>query len=66
MGKAYRVKMITLKNGTTLNDKIVFVNGAFLIVFNDEADDAPCWYNCDTVEKMECVELIDNRRMRVG
>ena len=32
--------------------------------YDDVNDSAPDWYACDTAEKLECVELIDERHMK--
>lgn len=60
-----KVKRIVLKNGKKpVSDCVVWMNGAFAVVGTDETDTAPTWYNVDTIEKMEGVEVMEPRKAR--
>ena len=61
---AYRAKTIVFADGNILHDKIIVLNGQFLVVF-DDMDTAPDWYNIDLIEKMEDVELTAEKKMRI-
>lgn len=57
------VNVIHFTNGDTLEDKIVFVAGGFLIVEADAPEQMPTWYNLQTVQALQEV-TIDGRQGR--
>ena len=61
--KPLQVKTIRFINGDILENKTVFVAGGFLIVEADPPDQAPTWYNLQTVEALQEV-TVDGREIR--
>lgn len=51
------VKLIQFTDGTTLENRMVFIAGEFLIVEAETEDQAPTWYNIKNVEFLQEVEV---------
>lgn len=47
-----------------IRDVLVYMHTQFLIVFKDEYDTTPNWYNLDAVEKMTGVEAYKTTQTR--
>lgn len=52
-------KAVYLKgNSKPLRDRVIYIAGNFLVVGQNETDDAPVWYNVDKVDRLEGVAKI--------
>ena len=55
--RPFLVKLIQFTDGSTLENRAVFIAGEFLIVEAETEDQAPTWYNIKNVEFLQEVEV---------
>lgn len=59
VNKPVKIKAIFLKGSNKpLRDRIAWIAVNFLVVAQDENDQAPTWYNVDQISRLEGVEII--------
>ena len=60
-GKPLHAAIIEFKDGTTLENRDIAIDGSFLIVASDYEDTLPKWYNIDTVKAIDGVFVCNAR-----
>lgn len=57
-----RCQSVCLKDGSKLNDCLVYILDFFVIVAIEGQEDAPTWYNADLIERLEGVQSIPDQK----